>query len=83
MSTLRSFMFEGGLPRPGVEPERRRVEHVVRSLVDWYCDHPDELPGDGRDGEPLEVAVVDHVAGMTDRFALRQYRELFEPDGWR
>jgi dGTP triphosphohydrolase len=26
--------------------------------------------------------VIDHVAGMTDRYALRTYRELFEPEGW-
>ncbi len=83
MLALRTFMFETVYLRPGVEPERRRVEHVVRSLVDWYHDHPADLPSEGRDDDPLATRVVDHVAGMTDRYALRRYRELFEPAGWR
>ena len=83
MLALRSFMFDAVYLRPEMESERRRVEHVVRSLVDWYFDHPDDLPPEGSGTDPLGTRVVDHVAGMTDRYALRQYRTLFEPDGWR
>jgi dGTP triphosphohydrolase len=33
--------------------------------------------------DPFETRVVDHVAGMTDRYALRAYRDRFEPSAWR
>ena len=45
-------------------------------------EHPDELPSGPNVDDDLETRVVDHVAGMTDRFALRAYRERFVPDGW-
>jgi dGTPase len=72
MLALRSFMFDEVYLRAETEGERHRVRHVVTALFDHLRAEQDDL-----------VAVVDHVAGMTDRYALRRYRELFEPDAWR
>ena len=77
---LRGFMFDEVYLRPETATERARIRNVVQSLFQWYLDHPDELPSSD---EPLETRVVDHVAGMTDRYALRAYRERFEPSAWR
>ena len=33
-----------------------------------------------RDGETLPRVIADYIAGMTDRFALDEYRKLFDPD---
>jgi dGTPase len=33
-----------------------------------------------RYGEPISRAVADYIAGMTDRFALDEYRKLFDPN---
>ena len=50
---------------------------MVRALFGWYLEHPEALPASP---EPDPVArVTDFVAGMTDRYALRTYRETFEP----
>ncbi|MGI9116810.1 MAG: deoxyguanosinetriphosphate triphosphohydrolase [Gaiellales bacterium] len=77
---LRAFMFDEVYMRPETDTERARIRNVVQSLFAWYLEHPDEVPtGDA----PLETRVVDHVAGMTDRYALRAYRERFEPSAWR
>ena len=74
--TLRAFMFSEVYLRPDGDDERRRVRHVVVSLFGHFL-------GVQPDREPTSIArVVDHVAGMTDRYALRTYRELFEPEGW-
>ena len=73
-------MFDEVYLRPETATERARIRNVVQSLFQWYLDHPDELPSSD---EPLETRVVDHVAGMTDRYALRAYRERFEPSAWR
>ena len=77
---LRAFMFEEVYLRPETETERDRIRNVVQSLFGWFLDHPAELPPSD---DPLETRVVDHVAGMTDRYALRAYRERFEPSAWR
>jgi dGTPase len=77
---LRAFMFEEVYMRPATETERARIRNVVQSLFAWYLEHPEEVPaGD----DAFETRVVDHVAGMTDRYALRAYRERFEPSAWR
>ena len=31
----------------------------------------------------MEQVVCDYIAGMTDRYALRIFCELFIPKGWR
>jgi dGTPase len=43
---------------------------------------PADPPLTGRNSVPdLEVVVGEYLAGMTDRFALREYRRLFQPGG--
>jgi dGTPase len=82
MLALRTFMFEAVYLRAENASERRRVAHVVDSLFAWFCARPEELPAGPNADDDLETRVVDHVAGMTDRFALRAYRDRFVPDGW-
>ena len=47
--------------------------------------HPDHLPADFRDNSEkvgLEQSVTDYVAGMTDRYAVRKFKEIFVPVSW-
>ena len=74
--TLRAFMFEEVYLRPEGDDERRRVRHVVSSLFGYF------LAAEPSADPATTTGVIDHVAGMTDRYALRTYRELFEPEGW-
>ena len=80
MHDLRAFMFDRVYLRPAMEPRRRRAKEVVRGLVDYYLRHPHEIPETYRheDSERL-VQVIDYVAGMTDRYAIRSHDELFRP----
>jgi dGTPase len=76
MLSLRSFMFEHVYLGPRARAEHAKIERVLRGLFDYYCEHPEELPtGDGPD------AVIDYLAGMTDRFAIRAWTERFVPQG--
>jgi dGTPase len=80
MNELRAFMFERVYLRGGVQTEREFVMGVVRGLVEHYLDRPDDLPpGFRRDGDALLQNVIDFVAGMTDRFALRLFDRLRQP----
>jgi dGTPase len=49
---------------------------VVRELVEAYVDVPSEMPPDFAGRDDRRRAVADYVAGMTDRFALREHRRL-------
>ena len=74
MLRLRSFMFEHVYLGPTARAEHAQIERVLRGLFDWYCEHPDELPAGA---DPLAERVIDWLAGMTDRYAIRAWTERF------
>ena len=74
---LRRFMFQSVYLAPPASHEADRARGVVQALFGWYLKHPDALPP-GPEPDPV-ARVTDFVAGMTDRYALRTYREKFEP----
>jgi dGTPase len=77
MLRLRTFMFENVYLGPIARAEHARIERVLRGLFEWYVEHPDELPP----GDSLDDRVVDWLAGMTDRYAIRAWTERFVPQG--
>jgi dGTPase len=80
MHRLRSFMFDRVYLRPEMEAHRRRATEIVTDLVGWFTQHPEDIPESYRheEADPL-TQVVDYVAGMTDRFAVRTHDALFRP----
>ncbi|NND01720.1 MAG: deoxyguanosinetriphosphate triphosphohydrolase [Acidimicrobiia bacterium] len=80
MHDLRAFMFERVYLHPAMEPHRRRAKEIVRDLVGYFKQHPDKIPESYRhDDADLATQVIDYVAGMTDRFAIKMHDELFRP----
>ena len=78
MDRLRTFMFDRVYLGPTARAEHAKLERVLRGLFEFYCSSPGELPpGEGELGE----RVVDYLAGMTDRFAIRDWTERFVPHG--
>jgi dGTPase len=74
---LRAFMFDRVYLAPPNSVEAERAIHVVTALFDLCLREPERLP---ESTEPDLVArVTDFVSGMTDRYALRVYREGFLP----
>ena len=79
MLSLRSFMFERVYLGPRARAEHAKIERVLQGLFDWYCEHPEELPAAA--GASEAERVIDYLAGMTDRFAIRAWTERFVPQG--
>jgi dGTPase len=80
MGELRDFMFERVYLSPESEVQKEKAVMVIQDLVGYYQGHPDEVPDTYTvpDADPLTRAV-DYVAGMTDRYALRNHDRLFRP----
>jgi len=80
MHSLREFMFERVYLRPDAEGQRRRAKQIVRELVEYYMENVDELPESYLHEEADDLTqVLDYVAGMTDRYAIRKHDDLFRP----
>jgi dGTPase len=80
MLALRSFMFERVYLGPRARAEHAKIERVLTGLFEWYCEHSSELPEDAAGATEAE-RVIDYLAGMTDRFAIRAWTERFVPQG--
>lgn len=83
LAELRDFLFECVYVGSVAKQEQDKAIMVLRSLFGFYLEHPAEMPAEFRTGEDdLRVRVCDYVAGMTDRYAMRKYREHFLPHVW-
>jgi dGTPase len=80
MLRLRGFMFQNVYLGPTARAEHAKIERVMRGLFEWFCDHPDELPVDDHAASDAD-RVIDYLAGMTDRFAIRAWTERAVPQG--
>ena len=88
MDELRNWMFANVYRNPVVKQDRElsRIKNLIFSLYDHYMEHPDELPSDLQElieTDGIEEVVKDQIAGMTDRYAIKLYTELYVPVGWK
>ncbi len=86
MEELRTFMFERVYRNPVAKGEEHKAREIVKSLYHYYVDHPDKLPADflpQMDFDGIEGTVADYIAGMTDKFAIYKYSEIFIPTAWQ
>ena len=84
LNRLRTFMFSHVYKSGRVKREEdlAKVEVVISSLYNYFLRDPSKLPDDLRqvaEEDGVNEAVKDYIAGMTDRFALNIYTELFVP----
>ncbi len=83
LDTLRDFLFERVYLRDEARSEQDKAIALVRSLFAHYLDHPEQVPEEyHRAPGDLPTRVADYIAGMTDRYALRVYEQLFLPQSW-
>ncbi len=84
MMTLRRYLFENVYLHSDAKSEDPKALHLVRELFRHFVEHPDQLPEPDppRAGDSVPRQVVDYIAGMTDRFAIRTYRRFFVPEAW-
>ena len=79
---LRRFLFERVYEPINRQPATQHAEHIVLALFRYYVDHSDRMPiafAPAIAGESIERRVADIVCGMTDRYAMRCYDQLFMP----
>ena len=76
---LKTFLFDRFYNHPTVLSRTRRAEAVVEDLFRAFFEDPGRLPAGVRErcGVEGEVrAIADYIAGMTDRFALSEHRQV-------
>jgi dGTPase len=84
-NNLHAFLFENVYKNPVAKSEEDKVDGMIKQMFEYFLHNPDKLPAECRltlEREGAERAVADHIAGMTDRFAILVYNNLFIPRSW-
>ena len=84
---LREFMFQKVYLVPPAKAEDSRVRFVIGRLFEHFTREPEAVPEELREiaarrGDEHECAVVDYIAGMTDRYALKIFTSIYVPRTW-
>jgi len=85
MSELRAYLYENVYTKSGAKEEGPKAEVMLEMLFDHFLAHPEEVPEECRaitQGDDL-AAVIDHIASMTDRYAMSCFESLFVPRNWQ
>ena len=80
---LRHFLYDNFYRHFRVMRMAVKAERTLTNLFQAYVNRPDQLPTETRakvTAEPgsLQRVVADYLAGMTDRYAIQEYRRLFD-----
>ena len=59
-----------------------KAQRLLSALFETYLRKPEQLPDTTRNRlgkEEIHRVICDYIAGMTDRYAMEEYRKLFHP----
>jgi dGTPase len=73
---LKSFLFRDLYRHPRVTDTTGQAQEVVRDLFALYLARPGEIQAGFAARPDTPRAVADYIAGMTDRYALREHERL-------
>lgn len=73
---LKTFLLRNLYRHPQVMETTGRARQVVTELFTAYLSDPAQLPEAHASRQHLPRAVADYIAGMTDRFAIREHERL-------
>ena len=86
---LREFLNEEVYNGEEIKKEREKAIKVIEEIYIYFRKHPyllnrywDMDVKGGEDEDEVERNIVDFISGMTDRYALRLYEDLFLPKRW-
>ena len=80
---LKRFLNERLYRHHRIERMRDKYRRVLIALFTRYHENPLLLPESQRRqqaDEGISRLIADYIAGMTDRYAVDEYRRLFDPD---
>ena len=75
-TVLKRFLFERLYRHPKVTATTDRAQRIVEELFAIYLSAPQEMSEGFSEAVDRHRAVADYVAGMTDRFAIREHGRL-------
>jgi dGTPase len=81
---LKSFLYDRLYHHHRVTRMTQKADRIMSALFEVYMAEPKQLPPHvtsrvAEEDETMPRVIADYIAGMTDRFALEEYKKLFDP----
>lgn len=80
MKEMREFLTKHFYSNEEVRSELKKGEQIISDLFDAYFENPDLMPAEFRyeikNGELKEIVVKDYIAGMTDKYAHKNWHKI-------
>ena len=82
---LKAFLYDRLYTHHRVVRMTQKADRVMTTLFNLYMEEPRQLPPQAtrrarEEGETVPRVIADYIAGMTDRFALQEYKKLLDPE---
>ena len=80
-NSIKSFLFENVYNHKKLQKKRLEVENITTKLFDYYLNNFEKLPDDWLFLEKKESKnriICDYISGMTDRFAFKLHKSIYE-----
>lgn len=85
MDELREYLFQRVYKNPVAKGEESKARAMLQELYRYYTKYPEKLPADfipQLDFDGMPRVICDYIAGMTDKYAVAKYEEIFIPSAW-
>lgn len=84
---LRDFMFKNVYFNSRAKTEEEKSEYIIRELYNFYLKNFERLPNEFKNPSYEEESIIedricDYIAGMTDRYAVNTFENIFIPKPW-
>ena len=73
---MKRFLFKNLYRHPRVIEETQDAAEMVKALFNYYHLNPQFLPEEFRVGDRLERRISHYIAGMTDRYAAKEFKKI-------
>ncbi|MDF2612599.1 MAG: deoxyguanosinetriphosphate triphosphohydrolase [Clostridia bacterium] len=84
--SIRKFLFKNVYIGSLAKEQENKAKEVIKQLYNYYIYKIDKLPKEYIErlelGDSEKQIVCDYIAGMTDRYAIHTYCDLFFPASW-
>ena len=88
MQGLRKYMFQNVYIDSKAKEHEAKAQKLLTQLYHHFVLHPSLLSDEyleryNNSADDLDLIVCDYIAGMTDRYAIRKFYDLFVPSSWK
>lgn len=83
---LLDFLYERVYRNPVAKGEESKVDDMIKRMFYYYTTNSDKLPSEYdyiKEKDGVERATLDYIAGMTDRYAVLLFSEMYIPKSWQ